>query len=672
MKIEKYESGEEEEEVKDFSSVITRTAAFFSAGSPLRSISQFGGPAYEERPQQTEMALRISDALALSKNICVEAPTGVGKSFAYLVPAIYYALESGKPVIISTETINLQDQLINKDIPLIKKAIGLEFKAVLAKGRSNYLCMRRLGMASGKNASELLPLEALHSGVSRIQKWAKSSDDGAKGSIDFPYSKNLWEHVCSEVGNCMRNKCEHYKSCFYWRARKSWDSSDIIVANHALFFTDLKMRSVEEMESSLLPEYSALILDEAHKLEDEAAQHLGLHLSSFGVRSFLRKLYDPEKARGLLMIGGDRSMALRKTVSETLTASDFFFESARNYLAERNKGEIRIMNPFFIEDTITVQFQKLDKELEEFIKSCEDDSIRQEMTAQYMVSTYYSKGFFDFLNMKMPGHVYWIEGKGEGGGLHTAPVEIGKLLSQLLFSIEEPIVLTSATLSVNKSLDFYFSRIGFADGEALILDTPFDYMSQVSLYVPKMPLPDTEDYFDSLCMRVQEYIRMTHGKAFVLFTSYDLLKKSATSLRRFFDEMGIKLMIQGGDLPPAMMLEEFRRDTNSVIFGTNSFWSGVDVPGEALSNVIITKLPFSVPDQPIVQARNEKVRELGGNPFFDYQVPEAVLRFKQGTGRLIRRKSDKGIIVVLDRRIVSKNYGRDFLESLPPCRLWIE
>ncbi len=654
----------------DKDEIISRTEEFFGDNGLLCASEQHGGPAYEPRPQQAEMALKTAAALLSKRNLCIEAPTGVGKSFAYLVPAALYALKTHKPVVISTETISLQEQLITKDIPLLQKLMGTEFVAVLAKGRANYLCRRRLGFLTGGAPQEYLPFESLAASIGRIAKWADKTEDGTLSSIGFAHDKTAWDYVCCEVGNCTRNKCHYNRKCFYWNARRKWDRADIIVANHALFFTDLKIRQIEDLESTLLPEYSAVILDESHKLEDSAAQHLGLAVSSYGVRFFLRKLFDPEKGKGILLVGGPQSMELRRLVAETMEASEIFFDKAREVIAASEESILRVLNPDIVLDCASPLLARLEHGLTEFVKTVEDDDFKQELTAQIAVCGHYRQCIHEFITMGLQDHVYWMERKGEassGVTLSAAPLNVAEVLRQILFSREEAVVLTSATLSVSKKLDYYFSRVGFSGGDGVMLGSPFDYKSQMRFFIPKMPLPDDEDYFGELCVQIERFIRKTHGKAFVLFTSYDLLRKCAARMRPFFDELGVKLLVQGEGKSPTVMLQEFREDVDSVIFGTASFWMGVDVPGKALSNVIITKLPFAVPDHPLAQARSEKIEADGGNSFTDYSLPEAVLKFKQGIGRLIRRKTDTGIVVVLDRRIVARRYGKAFLESVPEC-----
>ncbi len=662
------------EEQSIASGIPSATSVFFSDGTPLLRSAELGGPAYEKRPQQEEMAHKVAAALAEKSNLCIEAPTGVGKSFAYLVPAIYCALERKQPVVISTETISLQEQLVEKDLPLLSRIMDVQFTVALAKGRSNYICRRRLSIVAGEH-TEYLPADSMRSDVERIALWAEGAGEGSLSEIDFQFDRQAWDFICSETGNCAKPKCVFFKRCFYWKARKLWDTADIVVANHALFFTDLKIKSSEDLETSLLPAYTALILDEAHTLEDEAAQHLGIHISSAGVRLFLRRLYDPQRGKGLLMRPGEEPLRLRGEVGELMEASEIFFEKVREFAADYADNVIRLRKPDFVLDMLSEKIGHFEYKLNEYLKEQDDDDddddLKQELSAMLLRCDYYRNAISDFISMRLDDHVYWIE-KGMKAEmsiqLYAAPLNVNEILRKILFNGGLPVVLTSATLSVAGDLGYYKERIGFANGGEAVLDTPFDYERQLKIYIPKnMPLPDDENYLSSACDEIENYIRLTHGKAFVLFTSYDAMKRSSERLRSFFDDIGITLLVQGEGRSRSSMLSTFKEDVDSVIFGVTSFWMGVDVPGEALSNVIITKLPFAVPSHPLVQARSERIEREGKSSFMHYSLPEAVLRFRQGVGRLIRKKTDNGIIVILDRRIISKRYGKIFIDSIPKC-----
>lgn len=653
--------------------VLDSTIAFFSENTPLLKSGDFGGPAYEKRTQQEEMAIGVATAFSQRRNLCVEAPTGVGKSFAYLVPAIYYGLELEQPILISTETISLQEQLVEKDLPLLRKIMNVPFSVALAKGRGNYVCMRRLSLIAGEH-TEYLPSDSMRSDAEKIALWAQETEDGSISAIEFPFDRQIWEFICCETGNCSKPKCHFAKRCFYWRARKSWDTADVIVANHALFFTDLKIKSSENLEMSLLPVYGAVILDEAHTLEDSAAQHLGLHVSSTGLRLCLRRLYDPQKAKGLLMRSGEHPLQLRSEVAELAEAADMFFNKVREFSYDFPDSIIRLRKPDFVTDILSEKIGRFEHMLKEYLSELEgeeDEDLKQELNSMLQRCEYYRLSISDFVSMKLEEHVYWIERSTRNDmsiQFYAAPLNVNEVLQALLFTKDKPVVVTSATLSVAGNLEYYTRRIGFTNGGELVLDTPFDFERQVKIYIPRqMPLPDDENYFDAACDEIENYIRLTHGKAFVLFTSYDTMKKIGEKLRFFFENIGVTLLIQGEGKSRTAMLNEFKQDIDSVIFGVTSFWMGVDVPGEALSNVIITKLPFAVPSHPLVQARTEKLEREGGRSFMDYQLPEAVLRFRQGVGRLIRKKTDKGIIVILDRRVIAKRYGKIFLDSIPKC-----
>ncbi len=650
-----------------------RAARFFHPESPLKQADKHGGRSYEYRPQQQEMAEEVALALAGNTNLCVEAPTGIGKSFAYLVPAIYHAIDTKYPVLITTETINLQEQLIHKDIPLLEKIMGLEFKTALAKGRGNYLCKRRLSLANGEKSEEFLPYASLQPESVKLAKWASDNGTGDYADIDFRISQELWGSVCCEGGNCAGAKCEFFRSCFYWQARRAWEKADIIVANHALFFVDLKIKEVEKQGETLLPAYKAVIIDEAHTLEDNAANYLGLHLSSSGIRYFLNRLYNPTNGRGLLLRAGKDALELRKAVSDAQDSATAFFNIIDQLPGNGGDSIFRVRKPNPVPDLLSGPLAKLEKMLEDYLKEQDDEGFRTELQSQIDRCAGFAEGIVTFLDMRLDDHVYWIQAASRGASvshtLYAAPLNVNQMLSNLLFKKDIPVIITSATLTVRKSLDYYRNRIGYCGGSELVLDSPFNHHNQVKIYIPKqMPEPNAPDYFRNAAEQIQNYVTMTHGKAFVLFTSYQMLDACAERLDSFFEHRGIKLLVQGKELSRTMMLKEFRRDTNSVIFGTTSFWTGVDVPGEALSNVIITKLPFAVPTHPLIQARGEKIEAGGGgNSFMDYSLPEAVLKFRQGVGRLIRSHTDNGIIVILDRRVISKRYGRFFLDSIPRC-----
>ncbi|OGV33540.1 MAG: hypothetical protein A2020_10605 [Lentisphaerae bacterium GWF2_45_14] len=651
--------------------ICAEAAAFFAPSSPLKEAVKHGGRPFEFRKQQSEMAEAVANALQSGENLCVEAPTGIGKSFAYLVPSILFAVKQKLPVLITTETINLQEQLIEKDIPILRKLLGIDFAAALAKGRSNYTCKRRLSIASGGAAFDLVPNTAVLSEIERISKWADKSPDGSLSGVDFRISQQAWSSVCCEGGNCAGPKCGQFRECFYWKARREWDKADILIANHALFFTDLKIKQNEEKLETLLPAYSAVIIDEAHTLEDNAAEYMGLNISSSSMHYFLSRLYNPENGKGLLVRKGEKILELRKKVAGLIDKSRAFFALFDNILLEQDDSVLRLRQPPAVPDIISQDLDKLASMIDEYARDDEGDKdFKIELASHSERARAFCEGIYQFLGMSLDEHVYWIEKETQRISLYAAPLNVSEILGKYLFSGKFPVILTSATLTVNKNLAYFKERTGFRGGPEKILDTPFNYKEQAAIYISKhMPEPNETGYLDAAVSEIEKYIKMTHGKAFVLFTSYQMLKSCAEILQGFFDEFGINLLVQGEDLTRSAMLNRFKEDTNSVIFGTTSFWTGVDVPGEALSNVIITKLPFSVPSHPLITARSERIEREGRSSFMHYSLPEAVLRFRQGTGRLIRSSNDRGIIVILDRRIISKKYGRTFLNSIPECKV---
>lgn len=620
------------------------------------------------------MAKAVAEALEQNHNLCVEAPTGVGKSFAYLIPAIYHARATRTPVLVTTETITLQEQLVNKDLPFLQDLTGIEFTYALAKGRANYLCKRRLGLATGMHGTELLPFPQLQTDLERLDEWAQTSKSGSRSDIPFRVDPQLWQCVCCETANCQGPKCPYFRNCFYWETRRKWDQADIIVTNHALFFTDLKIREIEMQETCPLPVYGAVIFDEAHTLEDNAANHLGLHISNASLKFFLNRLFNPSNGRGLLMKPGEDSMSMRGRISALHNAMSIFFSQYDMDLDAAKEDCLRVTDAGKYQDHFSTLLEDLELTLKDYADSQTDASFKTELNSQLERCTAFREEIKMFVRMTLERQVYWIEGhentfsKNRNIELTSAPLDVADLLRRILFQREFPVILTSATLAVRNSLDYYAGRVGFCGGEGLILDSPFDYQKQVKLFVSnKMPQPSERNYNEVAAEKIREFVDRTNGHAFVLFTSFSMLKYCADILSGHFFSKGIKLLVHGEEMSRSAMLTEFKKTKNCVIFGAASFWTGVDVPGNALANVIITKLPFAVPTHPLIQARCEEIKEYGGDPFRDYSTPDAVLKFRQGIGRLIRSRTDQGIIVVLDPRIVTRQYGRLFFNAIPSC-----
>ena len=655
---------EEEEEARAGEQLRSACEEFFAPGGPLRQAAEHGGRPYEFRPQQLEMSTAIADALANGENLCIEAPTGVGKSFAYLVPLIYRSKLAGRPALVSTETINLQEQLITRDIPLLRKLTGVDFRAALAKGRRNYLCRRRFSLLTGDQRDALLPAPALALDVDRLGRWVERTGDGERDSIDFQIDPATWNLVCCDGVSCMGPKCPFYRSCFYYRARQEWESADIVVANHALFFTDLGMRCASESAGALLPNYGAVLLDEAHTLENNAAEYLGLHLSRLGLIATLNRLYHHESSRGLLMRRG-APPELRGLVAETRDEAYGFFTPYENLLRDRNENALEIRDSSRFPDRLSPKLAELHSRLSAYLEEEEDASFRAELEAQLTRCREFVNGIEEFTRRTLPDAVYYAEEERGSVNLHAAPLNVAELLGEILFNRDFPVILCSATLTVRRSFDYFVRRTGFTNGPTLLLDSPFG-PDQAKLYVPRrMPDPRDEEYLPVLIEEILRFVEKTDGKAFVLFTSYQTLRRCAEALREPFRRKGWTLLVQGEALNRSTLLREFRNDINSVLFGTDSFWTGVDVPGEALSNVIVTKLPFAVPSHPVTAARMARIEAAGKSSFSEYSLPEAVLKFRQGVGRLIRSRTHRRIGGVLDRRLVGKNYGRLFLDSIP-------
>jgi ATP-dependent DNA helicase DinG len=652
-------------------------------------------PRYEERPQQRELAAAVDSVMRDGGRLLAEAGTGVGKSFAYLVPAVAAAAERGERVVVATHTIALQEQLLGKDVPFLTGLLPAEFSVVLAKGRGNYLCLRRMHLAA-RSGRELFDAESEERDLARIMEWAETTDDGTRQTLEIPPTAQVWSRVNAEAGNCMGRSCEFYDRCHYQAGRRRLQNANLIVANHHFLFADLALRKAG---AQLLPDYDHLVLDEAHAVEDVAGEYLGMHVTRAAVHHLLRQLATPQ-GKGLL----HAALAPRDAIDLVGTCrahADEFFAHVDRWMAKGQPANHRITEPNLFPLDLADALDALGRRVLDLGLAETQRDKATELQARASRCHGLAQELHALVGMARDGHVYWAEregGEGRNLALASAPIDVGPELAAHLWARLKSATLTSATLSTGGERGFapLAARLGLDLGgaresrddaasdegidapgpatgppasrtRALIVGSPFRYGEQARLIVDaRLPDPRTGDaYEDALPDAVVEHVARTNGHAFVLFTSFQSLDRCHAACAAALRGTGCTVLKQGEGMQRTRMIEEFRKAPSPVLFGTDSFWEGVDVPDNVLRNVIIARLPFAVPTHPLQEARTQAIKDRGGDAFGEYSLPHAILKLKQGFGRLIRSTRDTGIVVVLDRRMATMSYGRRFVAALP-------
>ena len=664
---------------------------------------------FEYRQEQEEMAQYIQDAINEDRKIIVEAGTGTGKTLAYLIPSIKWAVTNKKRVIIATNTINLQEQLLLKDIPLAKSIIKDEFSYVLVKGRNNYVCKRLFNeLVLGKSIDiETFSMEAREQ-IEYILKWGNKTKTGDKAELPFEVYPDVWELVQSTTELCLGKKCPYRKECFYMKTRMEKMEADILISNHHVFFADLNVRAETDFDSEylILPRYDMVIFDEAHNVESVARSYFSVEVSKISFTRLLNRIYQKKNKRkkeksALIRVedtvdeknleDSEQYIYLLNTLKEEISIlqniGDEYFDEIRKIYETNTEAPIKkSLNNF---EMTKSRFLENLREKKDIFQGKLADFLNLMMSFNNVIDEEKDKNpevinfnnhlkmfkayidSFKFINsFEDDNYIYWLDinSKRTNVILTATPLNIAQKLSTVLFDNLDRLVFASATIVVNGNFDYFKKSLGLDEEDCIeaIIKSPFDYDEQMSVYIPS-DIQDSENinaFVSDASKFILNILLKTNGKAFILFTSYTMLNQIYYSISKKLKDKGFEVFLHG-DKPRSQIIKEFKEAENPILFGTTSFWEGVDVQGENLSNVIITKLPFLVPTDPVVSAISKKIEEDGGNSFMDFQLPEAIIKFKQGVGRLIRKKTDSGNIFILDNRILKKRYGSLFINALP-------
>lgn len=633
------------------------------------------------RPQQSQMAESVASALVGSHNLLFEAGTGVGKSLAYLIPGLIYAIDFERPFVVSTHTISLQEQIIQKDLELCRQLFkGVPelnaytgFKSALLLGKANYCCTTRLDSAlkdvRSDQQSQFQLLQEKQT-LPQIAEWSQNSTDGILQEINPSPPIDIWETINADSSTCSRKNCSSER-CFYQRAKEKIRSANCIVINHSLLFALINagMNPQESEAKGVLFADDFIVLDEAHRVPAIASDHFGIHLSSYALDRALKRIYNPRTGRGIMRQLG--SIRDQESVIQAIDAAyDFFADLADVYLSTQTIQ--RIHQAHVADQQLISRLKELEERLADIRKSVDNERAQDELKDQRARILSFRAQLHSFLHFAEQNHVYWLERSGKKASiitLRSAPLDIAPHLQSALFARNTASILTSATLSNGQQLNHFEQRVGASHAQKKIVASPFDYENQMRIYIasdaPQPSMQKGRMDLDYLANMVAWLAQNCQGGSLVLFTSHTDLKETYHRTRGFFEKLKRPLFAQGIEFSRSQLRQQLVSSGNATLFGADSFWTGVDIPGPALSQVIITRLPFENPNHPINEARSEQIQSQGRRPFSEMVIPDALIKFRQGIGRLIRQRNDSGNLVILDSRMLQKHYGSHFIQALP-------